>query len=739
MGPFQEYVQAGWSLCIIPRGSKDPHYEKWNERPIDLETAAGIDGAGLLHVQSQTCALDIDDLSAARLWLAERGVDVDALLQAPDAVRISSGRPGRAKLLYRLRSPLRTFKPKGSGIELRCANLQGRSVQDVLPPSIHPDTKKPYAWVYGEPLTGDWGRLPAIPATLKAAWKALIDEAPPTNGTNGHAREPVDIALEKLHTWIVGQDPNAEYDQWLKVGMKLHHATEGAEEGLAIWDSWSSKATRIRKNGRPSYHAGVCRPHWVSFSSPKGKVVATLDNELPADADEFETETMPDPETMAKAASEAKARETVKQQKLDAIANLEKRVVYVLASEKYFDTVRHQLIGSDSAIEHQFTALMPRIKGTRINPVKVLKQSTSKRLVEGLGFHPGEGALFTVGDDTFANLYRNRLPKPLEPTIEEAKKIEWIFDRIDDPIYRQWLKQYFGHVVQKPAIKIKTAPLIWSEIERNGKGTLVKTIPSLLVGPGFSNDVDYPVLNSDFNDYIIGAWHVNLSEFRAGTRGERTMINNKLKAYIADDVVTAHPKGGRAYTMPNHFFMTASSNDEDAASISNNDRRWGIHEMKVPEFTESERQWIYYQFLLQPRAAAVLRHYFLHVALTGFYPAGSPPMTEAHKQMAAASTPIDVELLTTMFEERAEFFARDVVLTSEVVTHVQRTLRYISPTRIGRVLAKAPFNGSPKRLRIKDSFYRVIIVRNHQKWEAMPHNEIMEHINGGDDDIDLLS
>lgn len=736
MGPFQEYVQAGWSLCIIPKGSKDPHYARWNERPIDLETAAGIDGAGLLHVQSQTCALDIDDLPAARLWLAERNVDVDALLKAPEAVRISSGRPGRAKLLYRLKNPLRTLKPTGSGIELRCANLQGRSVQDVLPPSIHPDTHKAYEWVYGEPLLGDWGRLPAIPAALKAAWRALIDEVP---ATNGHAREPVDIALEKLHKWIVGQDPNMEYDHWYKVGAKLHHATGGAEEGLAIWDGWSAKATRKDKYGRHVYK-GIedCRPHWLSFSSPPGKVVATLDNELPAEADEFEVVTQTPAEAAASAETESNKRAEVKQLKQDAIAQLEKRVVYVLASEKYFDTARHQLIGSDSALEHQFTSMMPRVKGKRLNPVAVLKQSTTKRMVEGLGFHPGEGPLFTVKGDTFANLYRNRLPKPLEPTAEELKKIEWLFDRVDDPIYRQWLKQYFAHVVQKPAIKIKTAPLIWSEIERNGKGTLVKTIPALLVGSEFSNDVDYPVLNSDFNDYIIGAWHVNLSEFRAGTRGERTMINNKLKAYIADDVVTAHPKGGRAYTMPNHFFMTASSNDEDAASISNNDRRWGIHEMKVPEFTESERQWVYYQFLLQPRAAAVLRYYFLHIDLEGFYPAGSPPMTEAHRHMAEASMPIDVEMLTTMFEEQAAFFARDIVLTSEVVLHVQRTLRFISSTRIGRVLAKPPFNGIAKKLRVGGKHYRSIIIRNHKKWDVAPHNEIMEHI-GGDDDIDIMS
>jgi hypothetical protein len=729
---FSDYVKAGWALCGLPRGAKGPTYPNWQLNPVPLDAADGLDGAGLLHALSGSCALDVDDIGAARVWLGERGIDLDGLLEARDAVQIDSGARGRAKLLYRLKAPLRTFKPPGSGLELRCATLSGTSVQDALPPSLHPSGRR-YAWKFAEPLLGDWSPLPAIPAALKTAWRQLIAEEPtPMPYTNGD----MDIALEKLYAWIGPQDPNMDYERWYRIGAKLHHATHGAEEGLALWDSWSAKATR-KRDGAPIYATANCRAHWVSFSSPKGKIVATLDNELPADADEFDV-VAPAP---AATTEEAMTRQTAQARK-DAIATLEARVVYVLASEKYFDTQRHQLIGSDSALEHQFTSMMPRGKNGRMNPVKILKQSTTKRLVEGLGFHPGEGALFQVKGDTYANLYRNRLPAPLEPTKLEAEKIEWLFARIDDENYRTWLKQYFGHVAQHPAVKIKTAPLIWSEEQRNGKSTLLKSIPALLVGREFSIDVSYDMLNSGFNDYLQGAWHVNLVEFRAGSRGERTMINHKLKAYIADDMVALHPKGSRGYEMPNHAFVTASSNEEDAAAIDNNDKRWGIHEMKAPEYTESERQWIYHQFLLVPRSAAVLRHYFLHVDLTGFYPAGSAPMTEAKRQMAAASLPMDTELLLTMFEEKAEFFNKDVVITSDVVAYVQKRLRFVSATRIGRILAKPPFNGIVKRFKgTNGRLFRGVIIRNHSLWDAAPHDKVMAHINFEDDliEVDLLS
>ena len=711
-------------------------YARWNEIQMDAETADGIEGAGILHVQSGTCALDIDNLDLAREWLAERGVDVDALLEAKDAVRISSGREGRAKLLYRLKTPLRTFKPKGSGIELRCATLEGKSVHDALPPTVHPDTKKPYEWVYGEPLLGDWTSLPPIPAALKAAWRQLIAEEPtPQPRLNGS----MDVALEKLHQWVEGQDPNGDYDDWIKVGMKLHDATGGAEEGLEIWDNWSSKATRKQhQRPLPAYVKGGCRIHWVSFSSPKGKHVASLENELPAEADEFE---IIEPSEAQPTAAEAKTKADAAKATAGAIAKLEARLVYVVASERYFDTERHRIIGSDAALEHMFTASMPLRNRGRMNPVKVLKQSTTKRMVEGLAFHPGEGALFKVGDDTFANGYRNRLPAPLEPTTLEADKIEWLFQRIDDETYRTWLKQYFAHVVQRPGIKIKTAPLLWSETQRNGKTTLLKAIPSLLVGPEYSTDVSYDLLNSAFNDYLQGAWHVNLTEFRAGTRGERAMINNKLKAYIADDMIPFHPKGGRGYGLPNHFFVTATSNEEDAAAVDNNDERWGIYEMKVPKFTQAERKWVYHEFLLLPRAAAVLRYYFMHIDLEGFYAAAEAPMTQAKQEMVAASSASDLELLQTMFEEQAEFFARDVVITSEVLRYVHKnsTVRP-SATRIGKLLCKAPFFGAPIQFRVGEKRYRGVIIRNQKKWTGATGREIMDHIGGDDDiEIDLMS
>jgi hypothetical protein len=735
---FGQYVKFGWKLCAIDRGKKGPTYPAWQLNPISEEAADAVEGAGLLHAVSGTCALDIDNLEAARPWLAERGVDIDALLEASNAVRIHSGRKGRAKLLYRLKKPLRTFKPKGSGVEFRCATAGGTSVQDVLPGTVHPDTHRPYEWRYGgEPmLDADWRSLPPIPSTLLHCWRQLLEENPAEKLNGTHHPTETAHPLAALATWTNSQDPNAEYDEWVKVGMKLHHATGGAQEGFDLWNSWSAQATRKAKNGAPVYQGQQSlRAHWVSFTSPKGKVVATVNNELPASADEFETIT---PE-QAKATPDQKAQEAAASTKRkEALDILNERLVYVRSAEKYFDLKYHQIIGSDNALEHQFTHLMPRRKGVRISPVKLLKETGSKQ-VDKLGFHPGESALFRSNGYSFANNYIDKLPKPLKPTAEELKKINWLFNRIDDEDYRHWFKQFYAHAVQRPGVKIKSIPLLWSDIQRNGKSTMVKNIPMLLVGSQYSTDVSTALLNSDFNDYLLDAWHVNLSEFRAGTRTDRSANMAKLRAWITDDIIPMHPKGSRGYSFPNHFFMTASSNEDDAVPVDTFDERWGIHHFTVPKYTDAEQQWIYHEFMNTPRAAGVLRHYFLNYTLTGFNAAGSAPGTKAKTEMAGAAQGRDAELLQTLWEQQEEFFTKDAVLISDVVAFIHKnTSARPSGVRVGKLLARPPINGRSQVFRVGGSIYRAVIVRKFDRWLGANGKELMAHIRGDDDSIDFM-
>lgn len=300
---FRELIEhAGFALCAIDRGSKSPRYARWNENPIPADAADGLDGAGILHVQSKTCCIDVDALELARPWLLQRGIDLDALLIDDRAVRIESGRPGRTKLLYRMDPSLRTVKPKGSGLEFRCATANGKSVQDVAPPSKHPETKRPYRWRLG--ILGDWYSPPRIPAPLLALWRSIVAEdtcavetkpqmSDSSKASSGAAFSVApSIGLDELAQLLNNLDPDSDHDEWLNVGMALHHETGGSGAGLQLWDTWSAEATRIGSDGKGVYRGlEHLATRWRSFSSSAGKrsiTVAYLRARSVAAADEFE-------------------------------------------------------------------------------------------------------------------------------------------------------------------------------------------------------------------------------------------------------------------------------------------------------------------------------------------------------------------------------------------------------------------------------------------------------------------
>jgi len=515
--------------------------------------------------------------------------------------------------------------------------------------------------------------------------------------------------------------------------MRLHKQTGGAAEGLELWDEWSATDTSKRKDGSPRYQGReACELHWRSFNADAPNAVG-MDSalaQLPSEAGEFDVEEPEDEIENTATKLKAKAQEV----KAEAVAKLEKRLVFVYNAEKYFDTTRRRVINTEAGLQHMFTPMMPRGKGGgRLNPVNVLKESSTKRYVDRVGFHPGEGAIFRDREDfSYANTYDNaRIPKDIEPTAEEVEKIEWLFGRIHDSKYSEWLKQFYGYVVQHPGVKIKSAPLIWSETQGNGKTTLVRAIPTLLVGPSYSKEITYTQLEDAFTGYLADTWHVNLTEFRASNRNQREAISKKVESWIADDFVTVRAMQQVAYTMPNHFFVTGSSNFDDAASISGQDRKWAVHELTAPQFTEIEQSWIYNEFLLLPRAAGVLRYYFKNVDTTGFVPSAKAIQTDARAEMIQASASSDTELLELAYEERSGPFARDVVLVGEVAEYLKKTSTFRpSLHRIGKLLAKYPFNGTNKQFRVGESRYRAVIIRNHGEWASATGKATMDHIQG---------
>ncbi len=271
---FDPYVRQGWYLVPIPPGSKGPINSGWNRIEncvTDPNKIPAGYGVGLAHAYSGTCALDIDDGFLSGVALSEVGIDLQALLNAPDAVQIISGNAGHAKLLYRLPMGMALASKKISRegrvvYELRNATSAGTTTQCVLPPSIHPMTLRPYTWGG----LGHWERLPMIPDALLHHWQGLI--AKDTERTI--STTAVDASWEEIRSALYAINPSTSRDDWVSVGMALHYAGSASgqlDQACALWDEWSSQSVEKYKGPRDIL---AC---WRSFKAdPSGIRLGTL-------------------------------------------------------------------------------------------------------------------------------------------------------------------------------------------------------------------------------------------------------------------------------------------------------------------------------------------------------------------------------------------------------------------------------------------------------------------------------
>jgi hypothetical protein len=217
-------------------------------------------GIGLAHAYSGTMAFDIDNWDAT----VAQGIDLDALYAAPDAVIINSGRPGHGKLLYRMPFGLALPSKKiivnaSTAYELRCATANGLTVQDVLPPSIHPDTRQPYHWAG----LGHWTRLPVIPQVLLDIWQELLGQDKERTIATG---EQVDASWEEIRQALEAIPADCAREEWVNVGMALHWAgtqTEQPEQALQLWNEWSAQSPAKYPGER-----GIVT-QWASFRNDK--------------------------------------------------------------------------------------------------------------------------------------------------------------------------------------------------------------------------------------------------------------------------------------------------------------------------------------------------------------------------------------------------------------------------------------------------------------------------------------
>lgn len=154
----------------------------------------------------------------------------------------------------------------------------GTGKQMVLPPSIHPDTGKPYRWFDGDE-PGSWvDDLPFVRQTVIAPLFARR-----TNKRRvDHPVEPVENLLDILDAKVYDNEADGlPYDEWLNVVFAVKQEYDGTDhfdEAFQALEEWSQRSDKHdqRRFEEVWDHARTDRPDAITLGTLKKKAAPEL-------------------------------------------------------------------------------------------------------------------------------------------------------------------------------------------------------------------------------------------------------------------------------------------------------------------------------------------------------------------------------------------------------------------------------------------------------------------------------
>lgn len=530
---------------------------------------------------------------------------------------------------------------------------------------------------------------------------------------------------------------------WFKVLCGLHDWSEGSDEGFQLADAWSStqpgyiSSDDVRKTWDSCKRKGIGIGTVIQMAI-EGGYVAHVDEETPPEQEQIaaptEQEDDPDFAALNSGALSLKAQvRALKDQGNSSAASallvLEEHLIYVADQQEYYSTDHNALVSKDAIKQLYKSQMLKSSNGKLMDPTKLLENSITKRVVSSMGYHPGEGQVYFEHGRPLANWHQPYIVEPLIPTPYELdlfkQLVAHLFPSRADGIFAKYMLQFFAHSVQKPGVKIGSAPLLFSRETGTGKTTMMYEVPVRLFGPLNCTVVSNEEVESQFSDFLSKKHLIHLDEIFMGGMRQAAAASNKFKPIVTNSTVKVHPKGFAGYDTTNRLIVTACSNYPNALHLTDFDRRWAVHEVKNGKMDKGFAAALY-GFLEGHRGAGVLKHIFQNISIAGFNPHADAPMTAEKKAMIEASRTEDEAILKEAIDGQQTPFEKDVFAVDEVLSWMeQRTGKKLSARKLSDLLiAVAPKTRMVRRIRWGKARIYVWACRNVETWMKATPEEL---------------
>lgn len=552
-------------------------------------------------------------------------------------------------------------------------------------------------------------------------------------------------------------DVEMHYDDWLKVGQALHHQFSGEPEGLALWEEifstsskrvngaadkkWDSfKTSRPKKHGPLTLATLIKETKLLRESAQLAEIKLAMETaraaiDVCADdvilrtqvAQQIKTDPRLDKNQREilvqvfnakhKELTGAKlqikdARELLgvngKQTAPQTAANMAgwaKPWVYVTDCDKFLNLLSKEEV-TRQGFKSKFNRNMAtNFFGTRLQADQVALEEWGMPTVAHKAYMPAAGAVFTLFDLQWANLYRvDSVPEmPDVYTPQNQKAIDLVLRHLElylpDERERLLFLSWIVHNVQNPGVKIRWSPYLHGP-PGDGKSFFGELLGHLLGGQNVRS-LNGSTLESNFTDWAMG-YAVTIVEEMKQHGHNRHDVMNKIKPFITNTEVEIHPKGKPSYAAPNNTNYLLLSNYLDGAPVEDSDRRYMFLSSAFSKDEAkrlSETGYFAQLFSAVQNNAGALRKHFLTLGFHAEFDAnGRAPYTKA-KSTVIEMSKSDLEMtIEDLLEHGAVGVCTEVISSA----HLSRALKArmdepLSTTRLQRMLSLKGYEYQTRR------------------------------------------
>lgn len=604
VGP--DLIDKGYSIVPIkpgykyPKGLNDWRNVEATHSDVKRWSNNGFSGGGVGVICGRVIGVDLDILDQS---IAKKLIKwcEDHLGHAPQRIGLAP----KTLFVFRTNTPFSKITSKSYTDmfeDVHRIEILGKGQQFVAY-AKHPDTDKPYSWVNGPGLSDfEYDDLPEI--TMHQAeelidyFETIVPEdwdiVPNTNRTRGVSKdvsaddalanviEKADISLSKIKKMLDATTAFADSrDEWIAFGQALHHQFDGNDEGLALYEEWSSHGATYGdgKDGSPSekwkgFDSGYSRRarsfRYIIKKYNDLKELEALNNTNNSDSyDETEFE-IDDEINLSGPLIDQFIERYVFVETGNMVADLTKPPQYCLSKIDEFRNrtanKRHEVPAPTQA-EPDKTKLAPVSNAWLVN--------NDRKSAQGGAYSPFKERYFK--DDWghgWINTFHMPVFKDCSGNLDVFEEhMQYLLPCENE---RKWFLDWMAFNVQHPGERSKVTPLHVSNGHGVGRGWVVELMSELL-GVWNCTKTKMKVLSGEsnagaFNDFLDKSLLCSVEEVKESSK--RYSVADNIRDILTENSLEINIKHGSKKTQPvytNFFFM--SNHPSDALYIPEEDRR----------------------------------------------------------------------------------------------------------------------------------------------------------------------